>query len=293
MTNTTDEYWSWNGVSLNQPWWNIASFGGSRQDLPLLRGQNYPVAYRAGQIWRAKQPDQRVITLSMWAAGIDQTSGGPAADQRLAFNNNFQQLRSMFWVQGVQGSALGFLTRRWWVTQSGSTSLVVANALAEVAGTLEPTMSGRTMANLSVDLLLPDPYFYGNQQINGVAANGSGTITNPGDAANGFGQAAGQGGVPFFMNLFGPLTAPIVITNQTAGVSCTVGYTIAAGKSLVLDILSYTAYDQNGTSQLGNVTHAGARPWMILLPGINVISVATGNGGDSGSVDVYFQPPYL
>jgi hypothetical protein len=33
---TTTEWWSWNGVPLNQPFWNVSSFGGSRQDLPLL-----------------------------------------------------------------------------------------------------------------------------------------------------------------------------------------------------------------------------------------------------------------
>ena len=48
------ELWYWNGTALNQPYWNIATFGGSRAGLPTLRGQNYEVPYRAGQLWRAK-----------------------------------------------------------------------------------------------------------------------------------------------------------------------------------------------------------------------------------------------
>jgi len=70
-TPTIDEYWQWNGQSLQMPYWGITSFGGSRQELPLLRGQlqNYAVAYRAGQMWRPKQYDQRVI-LSPWPCGL-------------------------------------------------------------------------------------------------------------------------------------------------------------------------------------------------------------------------------
>jgi hypothetical protein len=51
----------------------------------LLRGSNYPIAYYAGQMWRPKQPDQRVIMLAIWAAGVDQNTFMPAIDQRLAF----------------------------------------------------------------------------------------------------------------------------------------------------------------------------------------------------------------
>jgi hypothetical protein len=293
-TVTTTEYWDWNGTPLNQPYWNITSFGGSRQDLPLLRGQNYPVAYRAGQMWRSKQPDQRTVSLAMWAAGIDQASLVPAADQRLAFNNNFQQMRSMFWQMGNYGSMVGFLTRRWYITQNGVTGIVSATAQAEIAGTMQPTMSGRTRADFTVDFLLADPYFYGQRQSLTVPANGSGTnLLHLGDDGIGFGQAPGSGGVAFRITLTGPLTAPVKLTNATNGVSVTVSNSnIAAGTNLVLDVLNYTAYTSSSVSRLGDVTHYGARPWMLLLPGNNVLVLSTG-GSDSGNCLVQWQPGYL
>jgi hypothetical protein len=251
------------------------------------------LAYRAGQLWRPKQPDQRTITLAMWAAGIDQSSLVPAADQRLAFNNNFQQLRSMFWRQGNLGSTLGFLTRRWYITQNGVTGIVAATAQAEIAGTMQPTMSGRTRGDFSVDFLLADPYFYGARQTQVISANGSGSVLNLGDAAVGFGQAQGQGGVPFTLKLLGPLTTPVTVTNQTNGVSVTLAYTIGSGHSVTLDVMSYTAYDDSGASHLGSVTHSGARPWMLLMPGSNSLSLSTGNGGDGGNCTLVYQPGYL
>lgn len=295
MSPTTTEYWDFNGTPLNQPFWNISSFGGSRQDLPLMRGQNYPVAYRAGQMWRPKQPDQRTITLAMWAAGIDQALLVPAADQRLAFNNNFQQLRSLFWQLGNLGSTLGFLTRRWYLTQNGSTGIVSATAQAEIAGTVQPTMSGRTRADFSVDFLLADPYFYGLRQSLNVPANGSGTqLYNLGDAAVGFGQSQGQGGVPFSLTFYGQLTDPVTLTNVTNGVSVTINNSvIASGATLSLDVLNYTAFTGSGSSWLGNVTHYGARPWMLLMPGSNILTMSTGNGGDSGHCTLNWQPGYL
>lgn len=292
MTVTTSEFWDWQGTPLNQPWWNVTSFGGSRQDLPLLRGQNYPVAFRGGQMWRPKQADQRVITLAMWAAGVDQVSGNPAADQRLAFNNNFQQLRSMFWLTGNAGSALGALTRRWYLTQNGSTGIVQATAMAEIAGTMQPTMAGRTRADFAVDFLLADPYFYGGVQAQTLAYNTAVSINNLGDANVGMGQQSGQGGVPFTIQLVGPLTNPTV-TNSTNGVSVTVAYTIGGGQSCTLDVLAYTALDQGNASHLGVVSHAGARPWMVLWPDINVLRLTSTNGGDTGHAVVTWQPGYL
>jgi hypothetical protein len=275
----------------------VSSFGGSRQDLPLLRGQNYPVAYRAGQMWRSKQPDQRTVSLAMWAAGVDQAALVPAADQTLAFNNNFQQLRSMFWVQGNQGSSLGFLTRRWYLTQNGATGIIAATAQAEIAGTMQPTMSGRTRADFTVDLLLSDPYFYGARQSLSIGANASQTLLNLGDAPVGFGQAPGQGGTAFTITLTGPLTTPIELANYTNGVFVTLAHTIPAGHSLTLDVMSYTAYDDTGTSYLGSVSHGGARPWMLLMGagnngGNNSLTLSTG-AGDSGKAVISWQPGYL
>ena len=246
----------------------------------------------------------------MWSAGIDQSSLVPAADQILAFNNNFAQLRSLFWTQGNLGSALGFLTRRWYLTQNGVTGIVAATAQAEIAGTMQPTMAGRTKADFTVDLLLADPYFYGAPLSTVVPANGAvSQITNLGDGAIGFGQAPGNGGQAFTITLTGPLTLPLTLSNVSAGVSVTLGTgslaggsisnnVLPAGHFITLDVLSYTAYDDTGFSCLGRVAHAGARPWMLLLPlgangFVNQLVLTTGSGGDTGRAALSYSPPYL
>lgn len=228
----------------------------------------------------------------MWAAGIDQNTGIPASDQRLAFNSNFQQLRSMFWTQGSGGSAQGALTRRWYITQGGSPVTVAATAQAEVAGTMQPVMTGRTRADFTVDLLLADPYFYGAQQTQTLGYNSPANVVNLGDGGIGFGQPAATSGVGFTIQLNGPLTSP-KLTNSTTGVSVSVSYTIATGHYCLLDVLNYTAFDDGNAPHLGVVSHTGARPWMILLPGTNSLQLTSTNGSDTGNAALTWSPPYL
>ena len=55
MANSVDEYWSIDGVSLHQFGWSVATVGGSRYDLPPLRGDNVMIAYRPGSVHRYEQ----------------------------------------------------------------------------------------------------------------------------------------------------------------------------------------------------------------------------------------------
>lgn len=274
-------------MSLNQPFWNIATFGGSRFSLPPMRGTDIPVAFQAGQQWRYKFPDSRVLTLVMWAAGIDQVTGNPATDQRLAFNNNYQQLRAMFWARNLTGSVQGQLTRQWWITQAGSTAIVSATALAEIAGTMEPTMTGRTRGDFSVDLLLADPYFYGGQQTQTLAYNTNTTVTNKGD-----GVAAEGSGSFFTITFNGPLTNP-TLTNSSAGVSVTWTGVITGGHSVVLDCVNFLASTDLGANVISGISHAGARKWMGLTPGAQTMKLTSTVGGDTGTCLLTWTPPYL
>lgn len=292
MALTTDEVWSFNGTPLNQPYWNISTFGGSRYSLPLLRGQNIEVPFTAGQEWRYKLPDSRTVTLVMWAAGVDQVTLFPAADQRKAFNNNFQQLRQLFWQANLSGSVQCPLQRTWFLTQSGIDQLVTGTAQAEIAGSMEPTMTGRTRADFSVDLLLADPYFYGTLQTQTLAYNSAATVINLGEGVVGSGLSC-----TFTAQLNGPLTNP-TLTNSTAGVSVTYNATIPGGQFLTLDIVNFTAVDSNGVNQIGSVTHAGARMWMGLLgagvgTGRNTLKLTSTNGSDTGNCVLQWTPPYI
>jgi len=277
------ELWAWNGTPLQDPngAWNISTMGGSRFALPVLRGQNVAVPYRAGQSWRGKYPDSRTITLTMWADGQGfGGSGGsyPASDQRLAWNSNVQQLRSLFFSRNASGSAQGQLARSWYFRVGGTPTLVTSTALAEIAGSMDLTMNGRTSAAFSVDLLLADPYFYGSLVTAAVTTSG-GTVTNPGEGM------AGEGWASSVASFTVTCTAATTVANTTAGCS----FTLAAGPSypVTVDILNQTVTDSGGANQVQAFSHTGSRLWMALLSGANSVT----NSG--GTATFKFTPPYV
>jgi hypothetical protein len=274
-----DEFWGWvpaigptagQETSLQMQHWNVAVWGGSRFSLPTLRGQDIEHPYRAGKQWRAKYPDSKTCTLGMWTAGVNAVTGLPdTADQRLAFNNNLQQLRALFWQRGANGSVQGQLVRRWWLTQQGLSQIVVARAMAEIAGSMEPTNMGRTSAAFSVDLLLADPYFAGVGREQSVGTSGG--------VLFGLGEGVVGENYPSPVNSFTVelTTGPVTVSNTTAGVSFAYNGTIA-NPPLVIDVLNSTATDAAGNNLISGITHQGARMWMCIAPGSNNFTVSAG-----------------
>jgi hypothetical protein len=261
------ETWYWNGMALASPYWNISTFGGSRFGLPVNRGQNVQVPYRSGQAQQAKYLDQRTITLTMWLNGAGSVAGWQLpADQRLAFNNNWQRIRQAFLTRNAGGSVQGQLQRNWYLTQGGSPQLVTSTAMAEIAGSMDPTMNGRTGTAFSLDLLLSDPYFYGAARSQAVTGTGSVSALGEGVVGEGF---------PSAVNAFTvTLSAPATVTNTTAGVAFTVG--TGPAFPVVVDCLNYTVTDNAGKNQAFYFSHAGSRMWMTLLNGANTINVSAG-----------------
>lgn len=235
-------------------------------------------------------PDSRTITFVMWTAGIDQSTGNPAQDQRLSWNNNWQQLRAAFWTRGTQGSTQGTLSRLWYLTQGGVAQLVSASALGEVAGSMEPTMTGRTRADFSVDILLADPYFYGATVTQPLTLGTTQPVTNYGEGVAGEGQPSSLNS--FTLTLNGPLTVP-TLTNPTAGVSLTYGASIPSGVSVSIDLLRFLATDSLGANQVAQIRHAGSRFWFLLLSGVNSLALSSLSSADSGNGSLVFAPPYL
>lgn len=261
------ETWFWNGFPLSTSYWNLATFGGSRSGVPVNRGANIQVPYRAGQAWRAKYPDQKTVSLTMWLDGSGSAAGWPATDARLAFNNNWQALRQQFFARGATGSVQGQLQRNWYLTQSGVSKLITSTAMAELAGSMDLTMNGRTGAAFTVDLLLADPYFYGAlQTVPVVSPGGTVTALGEGNAGEGFASAVNSFTVT--------VSAASVISNTTAGAS----FTVAPGPvfPVTVDVLNYTVTDAVGTNQISKFSHSGSRLWMVLLPGANTITVSAG-----------------
>lgn len=265
-----NEAWYWNGLPLQSAYgaWNIATMGGSRFGVPTFRGQDYETPYRAGQNWRAKFPDSRTITLNFWVDGQGQHSSStyPASDQHLAWNNNLQQIRAAFFTMSAGGSAQGQLQRNWYLTQ-GTNKLVTSTAMAELAGSMDLSMNGRTSAGFSVDLLLSDPHFYGAQVVKACTGSST-TVTGLGEGVAGLGYPSAVAGFTV------SLSAAATVANTTAGVS----FTVASGPSfpVTVDVLNGTVTDNGGANVIASLSHAGARTWMAVLPGSNIISVSAG-----------------
>lgn len=287
MANSTDEYWTIDNVSLHQFGWSVTTFGGSRWDLPPRRGSNITLAYRPGQIHKPKLPDSRPIILAMWVTGgYDLASGNPATDQRLAFNDSWDFLRQLVWrVEGRQFR----LGRRWMVTVAGTPQMVVADAQAELTGTMTPTMTGRTRADFAMDLFLADPFFYGPPVGTGglgipVARNVTTSVVNPGNDIAGYGN--------FEVDLIGPLTNP-KLTNTAPDPDVWVKYTgtIATGRTLTLKVATFQALRDDGPNLIKGISHYGARHWFGLQPGANPVTLTSDTG--TGSALLRFRPPYV
>ena len=152
--------------------------------------------------------------------------------------------------------------------------------MAEIAGSMDPTMNGRTSAAFSVDLLLASPYFSGAQQTQAITTAG-GSITNLGEGVVGEDYPSAVNGFTL------RLSAAATVANTTAGVSVTHNGTGVAAWPVTLDILRYTAVDNVGNNCIAGVSHTGSRLWMALLSGANTITVS------AGTATFTWNPPYV
>jgi phage-related protein len=158
--------------------------------------------------------------------------------------------------------------------------MVTSTAMAEIAGSMDPTMNGRLSAAFSVDLLLNDPYFMGSAQSQVVTTAG-GTIANLGEGVAGEGFASA-------VNTFTvTISQANTVTNNTAGVSVTHNGAGVVSWPVTIDILRYTAVDNVGNNVVGGLSHIGSRMWMCLLSGLNSISVS------AGTALFIWCPPYI
>lgn len=277
MSNSSEEYWELDGTSLNQYCWSIKTLGGSRLAVPKLRGDNTLFPFRDGRMFRSKYADSRVITLAMWVAGIDPDTDQPSTNQTVQFNDNWKALQRLFWSPEQQLT----LTRRWWENVD-SPVLREATALCELAGTMDPTMTGRTRADFAVDLLLSDPYFYGPEISVNLPAADTVVVHNPGDISI---------WTSIKIELNGELVSP-VITNATASTWMRVNTAVLAAPVNV-DVGAFTVINSfDNSNLLSSVTHSGFKAWMRLLPGDNSLKL-TSTGNSTGNAVISFKPAYL
>lgn len=280
MSNSSDEYWEIDGVSLNQYCWAIKSIGGSRLAVPKLRGDNTLFPNRDGRAFRSKNADSRVITLAMWVAGIDPATDQPATtSQKVQFNDNWKELQQLFWSPDEQLT----LTRRWW-ENAGSPVLKTATAKCELAGTMDPTMTGRTRADFAVDLLLSDPYFYGPEISVNLEPGQTVVVNNPGD-------------IPVYSTIKleynGELISPTITNSSTSPVTWMRLNTAVVSDEVLVDVGDFSVINTfNNSSLVGSVSHSGFRSWMKLNRGNNSLKL-TSLGSSTGDVTLKFRPAYL
>jgi hypothetical protein len=316
MANSTEEFWSVDGVSLHQYGWAVTTVGGSRYDLPPRRGSNMPIAYRPGQVHRNKLPDARVITLVMFMVGADPGTG-PAigssltlADERVQWNDNWDFLRRLVYKNYLSSNRVT-LTRRWRLTAptfptsrtgdnviagdpgtpaSGADRILTASTYAEMTANMAPTMTGRTRSDFQLDFTMADPFFYGNTVEVTLSPGQTAYVWNDGH------DVAAHAGLTVDFN--GPVVNP-TLTNLSTSPDSSVTYksNMLNGYTVSLNVGRYsaTAHPTGRTTPVGNriayVTNSGARMWFNLLPGANKIQYTTSSG--SGTCVLRFQPPYV
>ena len=277
MSTLTSEYWEVDGVPLHTFAHSVENVSGNWTAPTRFRGENRKVAYRAGAMHRPKPADQKIESLAMWVSDRDadnQLSGGNTPHTQ--FNQNWLALRRLLWRDDGEQFVL---TKRW---ESSPGVWITASALAEFHSGLEPRQIGRNAGRFAVDLLLADPYYYGQQQMTLVPLNTPTVITNDGDVI------LRKIGLTFNGELGNP-----TLTNGTPEpeVWVKVGSQIAAGDAISLDVMDYTAVRASDSANLiGAVTHSGARQWMALATGSNTLTL-TADSGD-GTCQVDYTPAY-
>jgi hypothetical protein len=280
MSNSSEEFWDINGVSLNQYCWSIKTIGGSRLSVPKLRGDNTLFPFRDGRSFRPKNADSKVITLAMWIAGINPATDQPrSSNQDVQFNDNWNTIQRLFWSPSEQL----VLTRRWW-TNATSPVLKEASALCELAGTMDPTMTGRTRADFVVDLLLSDPYFYGPEVTVNLEPGENVIVNNPGDV---------DVWSSITIELDGELVSPTITNTSSVPQVWMRVNTAVIADPVNIDVGNFTVINSFDDSSLtGSVTHSGFRAWFKLIPGNNTLKL-TSIGNNTGNAVLKYRPAYL
>lgn len=283
MANSTDEYLSIDGESLQTYAYNITTWGLSRESTPPLRGENIVVPGRAGSIFVPKVVASRVISLSMWVQGSDKDGFAPTGGSRVAeFQRNYKNLRRLLFTPDREVT----ITKRF--REYGSDTLIVATGKAQLGNPIQPTMNGRARAIFTVDLEMADPFFYGNEvtvpAFTGV--NQQQTITVPGDYRTS----------SIKLEINGARNSPRIVT--TAGgktLDFRYNYSLGSGDKATVDVPSFevitTPAAGSAFRSAGLITHSGDPLWMSLAPGSNTLALTSSSG--TGSIVVKYKPVWF
>lgn len=277
MANTTDTYWSVNGVSLQTLGFNIKTKGD--MEPPPLRGEDDMIPYRVGQVLNERLPDSRTLPFKMWAIGMSEDGTQGAYGPRAEYEKNYKKIRDLIWNQGrpVQ------LTKRW--KDYGSSVVKSATAIAVYQGGLGESMNGPARSEFGFDLWLADPFFYGDdwETINFPANQTSvQTPTILGDYPTTIITLQVNGARTNFR-----------LTNNTEGHWVNVNTIVNSATNVLLDIDQWTAKRSVApiNDVIKGVTHFGHKHWLSLRPGAQQLTLSSSAG--TGTAVLKYKPRWL
>lgn len=275
MTNSTTEYWSVDGVSLQTFAFDIETVGGDRLAPPKLRGSDLTIPSQPGDVWVPKEADSRTITLDMWVLGTNDDGTIPTGTVREKWDANFRMLRTLLWTPRRQFT----LTKRFYVDGV----LKTATAKGEYAGGLSPKMTGRTRGEFSVDIRLADPYFYSAAKSVTLSTGDNNVVVEGDDLTRNI-----------LIHVDGP-RKNVKIRNKTLGVEVEYLGDLSTGDDLDIDVRAFTSTTSPSSlypfNSIGSIRHAGSPSWLLLAPGTNVVNVSSETG--IGSVSMSYQEAWL
>lgn len=297
--NTTETFWSVDGVSLQTYAFNITTLGDDRDGVPPLRGSDIEIPYMPGTMWVPREVDSRYITLGMWVVGANEDGTIPTGEtSRRIYERNWRKLRRLLWTPRRQFT----LTKKFWVLteeleeagvdlseslSDGLWTLYEASARGTFAGGLSPNMTGGTRATFTVDILLSDPFFYGAPiEIPFSTQTGEGfpgptqSIVVLGDDRT----------LNIEIDLEGPLTGP-QITHDAGYVRY--GTEVPDDESATLEIKHFRATQFTSGEPFrasGYVKHSGNKFWFFLDPGEVTVELSAQAGTGVGTLK--YQPAW-
>lgn len=285
---TTEEYWDVDGVPLNTMAYNIETIEG-REGIPPKRGENIAIGTHRGRQWVQKPPDQRPLTLGMWVVGSD-NKRERFDGSRARFKANFAFLKRLF---GVTDRLLT-ITRR----ERRPDGVLVLQADAEVVGTMDLSARGPAAGKFSVDLIMPDPYWYGPAvtDVSSAVSPASGVVFpivfpvvfgTPGNPGTVTVENKGDVDALPLIRLHGPLENWDVILIGS-GKRLSFSGPLAEGEFLEVDTSARTVKLGGTSSRYGWLSLDSE--WFTLPPGRNTLRVTTQTG--TGRMEVSFRPPY-
>lgn len=276
MTTTTDEYWSVipaDGVEypLANLAYNIESWGGTRQGVAPIRGEDTTVPWRPGKRSNPRVADSRTIVLAMWVRGTLTTGEVPiGSTMRREFTTNWNTLKRVLYNRRKP-----FTLRKRFYDEART--LRIADAVVRFADGLQPEMLGSTGAKFTVDLELSDPFFYGTSTDIALATGGvafNATILGDDDCRK----------VTLVMTTGATPPSDFTLVNLTNGHTFSLPVSaLVAGQVATIDCNNQNARI-DGVNYAGLISHSGSDDWFRLDPGLNTLYASCNSGSWTGTL---------